>query len=138
MQQRGKPSSSGVVTSERLHQMASDEGGRWDVGTKDNEVFLRRMSESNERLFEDSLEPDQARKLAEVLNKFAGKAEEGTDSDDDERKDADKDDKGRDKDKDDKDRDKDDEDKDRDKDEKDDKDKDKDGDKDKDDEDDES
>ena len=116
--------------------MGRQEGSRWDVGTKDNEVFLRRMSESNERLFEDSLEPDQARKLAEVLNKFAGKAEEGTDSDDDERKDADKEDKGKDKDKDDKDRDKDDEDKDRDKDEKDDKHKDKDGDKD--DEDDES
>jgi hypothetical protein len=85
--------------------MASDEGGRWDVGTKDNEVFLRRMSEDNELLFEDSLEPDQARRLAEVLNKFAGKADEGS-SDDDERDDADQDDKGKDKDDDDKDRDK--------------------------------
>ena len=59
--------------------MGSDEGGRWDVGAKNNAVLLVRVSEGNERLFEASLEPDEARALADLLTKFAGKAAENTD-----------------------------------------------------------
>jgi hypothetical protein len=89
--------------------MASDEGGRWDVGIKDNAVFLLRVSESNDRLFEASLEPDEARALADLLNKFAGKADEssGEDKDDDDEDDTDNSDEDSDKDKDDADADKD-------------------------------
>jgi hypothetical protein len=54
--------------------MASDEGGRWDVGAKNNAVLLVRVSEDNERLFGASLEPDEARALADLLTKFAAKA----------------------------------------------------------------
>ena len=63
--------------------MGSDEGGRWDVGAKNNAVLLVRVSEGNERLFEASLEPDEARALADLLTKFAGKAAENTDGNED-------------------------------------------------------
>jgi hypothetical protein len=59
--------------------MASDEGGRWDVGAKNNAVLLVRVSEDNERLFEASLEPYEARALADLLTKFAAKAAGNTD-----------------------------------------------------------
>ena len=49
-------------------------GGRWDVGAKNNGVLLVRVSEDNERLFEASLEPDEARALTDLLTKFAAKA----------------------------------------------------------------
>ncbi len=66
--------------------MASKEGGRWDVGTKDNAVCLERISDSDERLFDDLLEPEEARELAGLLTKYADKAAESDgpeDSDDD-------------------------------------------------------
>ncbi|KKC03330.1 hypothetical protein [Mycobacterium nebraskense] len=64
--------------------MVRQEGGRWDVGIKDNAVYLERVSEGDERLFDDSLASDEARKLAELLTKFADKldgTDESTDSD---------------------------------------------------------
>jgi hypothetical protein len=87
--------------------MSSDEGGRWDVAAKDNAVLLVRVSESNERLFEASLEPDEARALGDLLTKFAGKAGEDTgeskDKDDKDKDDKDDGDSDKDKDEDDKD-----------------------------------
>ncbi|QLL08451.1 hypothetical protein [Mycobacterium vicinigordonae] len=61
--------------------MAPHEGGRWDVGTKDDEVYLGRMSEDDERLFEDLLSPDAARELAGLLTKYADRADDFEPSD---------------------------------------------------------
>jgi hypothetical protein len=70
--------------------MGSQEGGRWDVGVKSNVVYLERISESDERVFDDSLEPGEARELAGLLTKYADKADEARDSDEsDDSKDAD-------------------------------------------------
>ena len=63
------------------------EGGRWDVGVKDNEVFLKRVDEGDERLFDDLLAPHEARRLAELLNKYAAKADENAPDDEDDDKD---------------------------------------------------
>ena len=57
------------------------EGGRWDVGTKNNAVYLERISESDERLFDDLLAPKEARELAGLLTKYADKSEESEESD---------------------------------------------------------
>ena len=62
--------------------MARHEGGRWDVGTKNEAVYLERISESDERLFDDSLAPEEARELAGLLTKYADKLGESEDSDD--------------------------------------------------------
>lgn len=51
--------------------MVEHEGGQWNVATKENEVYLERMSEDNERMFEDSLAPEEARQLARLLTKHA-------------------------------------------------------------------
>ena len=53
--------------------MVRQEVGRWDVGIKDNAVYLERVADGDERLFDDSLASDEARKLAELLTKFADK-----------------------------------------------------------------
>jgi hypothetical protein len=55
--------------------MVDREGGQWNVGTKNNAVYLERVSESDERLFDALLEPAEARELAELLRKHAGKVE---------------------------------------------------------------
>lgn len=47
--------------------MVRHEGGRWDVGTEDNAVHLERISEGDERLFDDLLAPEEARELAGLL-----------------------------------------------------------------------
>lgn len=60
--------------------MVSEEGGRWDVGIKDNALYLERRSEDNESLFEAQLEPEEARELARLLKKFADKSD-STDED---------------------------------------------------------
>jgi hypothetical protein len=69
--------------------MADQEGGRWDVGVKDNAVYLVRVSDSDERLFADHLAPEEARKLAELLRKYAGKVDESAEDGDDKNDDAD-------------------------------------------------
>ncbi|MGB9226437.1 hypothetical protein [Mycobacterium sp.] len=69
--------------------MASKEGGRWDVGTKDNAVYLDRISDSDERLFDDLLEPEEARELAGLLTKYADKAAESDGSEDSDDEDSD-------------------------------------------------
>ncbi|MGB9306097.1 MAG: hypothetical protein WCB92_21180 [Mycobacterium sp.] len=69
--------------------MASKEGGRWDVGTKDNAVCLERISDSDERLFDDLLEPEEARELAGLLTKYADKADESDGSEDSDDEDSD-------------------------------------------------
>ncbi|BBX04357.1 hypothetical protein BST36_17560 [Mycolicibacterium moriokaense] len=51
--------------------MVEHGGGQWNVATKENEVYLERMSEDNERMFEDSLAPEEARQLARLLTKHA-------------------------------------------------------------------
>ena len=61
--------------------MVRHEGGRWDVGTKNNAVYLERISESDERLFDDLLAPEEARELAGLLTKYADKLDESEDSD---------------------------------------------------------
>jgi hypothetical protein len=60
--------------------MVRHEGGRWDVGTKDNAVYLERISGSDERLFDDSLAPEEARELAGLLTKYADKLDESDES----------------------------------------------------------
>lgn len=76
--------------------MASDEGGRWDVGAKDNAVYLARISEDGEKVFEDLIGPDDARELAGLLNKYADKSEKSDETeksddtkDSDDKKDSD-------------------------------------------------
>jgi hypothetical protein len=61
--------------------MVRHEGARWDVGTKDNAVYLERISESDERLFDDLLAPEEARELAGLLTKYADKLDDAEDSD---------------------------------------------------------
>ncbi len=69
--------------------MVRHEGGRWDVGTKGNAVYLERISESDERVFDDLLAAEEARELAGLLTKYADKSDESDDSDDsDESKDV--------------------------------------------------
>jgi hypothetical protein len=79
--------------------MAEKEGGQWDVGVKDNVVFVARVNDDGERVFEDQLAPEEARHLAELLRKYAGKVDESpsddrsTDDDEDDDGDDDKDDR---------------------------------------------
>jgi len=61
--------------------MVRHEGGRWDVGADTNAVYLERISESDESLFEDLLAPEEARALAGLLAKYADKVDESEDSD---------------------------------------------------------
>jgi hypothetical protein len=61
--------------------MVRHEVGRWDVGTKNDAVYLERISESDERLFDDSLEPAEARELAGLLTKYADKLDSSDDTD---------------------------------------------------------
>jgi len=101
--------------------MAEKEGGQWDVGVKDNAVFVARVNDDGERVFEDQLAPEEARHLAELLRKYAGKVDESPSDDRSTDKDVDEDDDDRDKkerDKDDRDRDDDDDDDDDDEDDK--------------------
>jgi hypothetical protein len=51
--------------------MAQDEGGRWDVSIKSDAVYLERFSDDDERVFDELLAPDEARRLAALLTKFA-------------------------------------------------------------------
>jgi hypothetical protein len=70
--------------------MVGHEGGRWDVGSKGNAVLIERISDSDKRLFGDSLAPEDARELAGLLTKYADKADESDDSDEaDESKESD-------------------------------------------------
>jgi hypothetical protein len=62
--------------------MTRHEGGRWDVGTKNNAVYLERIAESDERLFDDLLAAEEARELAGLLTKYADKLDASEDSDD--------------------------------------------------------
>ena len=66
----------------RRHRMVRHEGGRWNVGIEDNAVYLERISESDEKLFDDLLAPEEARQLAGLLTKYADKLDESDDSDD--------------------------------------------------------
>jgi hypothetical protein len=68
----------------RRHRMVRHEGGRWDVGIEDNAVYLERISESDQELFDDLLAPEEARQLAGLLTKYADKLDESVDSDDSE------------------------------------------------------
>src|SRR3954469_17855683 len=61
--------------------MVGHEGGRWDVGVKENAVYLERIADGEEQLFEDVLDPDEARALAGLLTKHADKISESGDSD---------------------------------------------------------
>lgn len=62
--------------------MGHQEGGRWDVGIEHNAVYLERISEDDDRLFEDALEPEEARQLAGLLKKYADKLDEARESGD--------------------------------------------------------
>ncbi|OBH00103.1 hypothetical protein [Mycobacterium sp. E3247] len=84
--------------------MVREEGGRWDVSIKENAVYLERVSQDDERLFDESLASDEARDLAELLTKFADKLDRSEKSKDPDDEDDDEDD-DKDKDKDDKDKD---------------------------------
>jgi hypothetical protein len=61
--------------------MVGQEGGRWDIGTKNNAVYLERISESDERLIDALLAPEEARELAGLLTKYADKLDKSEDSD---------------------------------------------------------
>jgi hypothetical protein len=67
--------------------MVRHERGRWDVGTKNNAVYLERISESDERLLDDLLAPEEARELAGLLTKYADKLDESEDSDESDKSD---------------------------------------------------
>ena len=60
--------------------MVRHEGGRWDVGMKDAAVFVERVSDGDERVFEDSLTAEEARRVAGLLTKYADKLDEQRDS----------------------------------------------------------
>ena len=71
--------------------MAEPEGGQWNVATKENTVYLERVSEDDKQLFEDLLAPEEARQLARLLRKHADSISE-SDSDEDDDDDDDEDD----------------------------------------------
>jgi hypothetical protein len=60
--------------------MVRDEGGRWDVSTEEDEVYVERISDG-EQEFEDFLSPDEARALAGLLTRYAAEAEKWVDED---------------------------------------------------------
>jgi hypothetical protein len=60
--------------------MVEHEGGQWNVATKENTVYLERVSEDSERLFDDSLAPEEARQLARLLRKHADGISDSDDS----------------------------------------------------------
>jgi hypothetical protein len=62
--------------------MDRQEGARWDVGIKDDAVYLERISDADKRLFDDSLAPEEARALAGLLTKYADKLGDSDDSED--------------------------------------------------------
>jgi hypothetical protein len=61
--------------------MVRDEGGRWDVSTEEDEVYVERIADG-EQEYEDWLSPDEARALAGLLMKYADEAEKWVDEDD--------------------------------------------------------
>lgn len=69
------------VTGRKAAAHGSSRGGRWDVGIKAAAVYVERISDSDERLFEDSLAAEEARDLAGLLTKYADKLDEATYSD---------------------------------------------------------
>jgi hypothetical protein len=70
--------------------MAEPEGGQWNVATKEDSVYLERVSEDSDQLFEDLLAPEEARELARLLTKHADSiSESGGDSKDDDSDDDD-------------------------------------------------
>jgi hypothetical protein len=74
--------------------MAEPEGGQWNVATKDDTVYVERVSEDSKLLFEDLLAPEEARELARLLTKHADSINESDvpeddDSDDDDSEDDD-------------------------------------------------
>ena len=73
--------------------MAEPEGGQWNVAAKENTVYLERVSEDGEQLFEDRLAPEEARELARLLRKHADSISEsdGAAKDDDSDQDSDED-----------------------------------------------
>ncbi|OBK44612.1 hypothetical protein [Mycobacterium sp. 1081908.1] len=71
--------------------MAPQDEGRWDVSIKSNAVCLERISDGDKQLFEDVLAPEEARKLAGLLTKYADKADEAGKSEDSEKSDKSKD-----------------------------------------------
>lgn len=83
--------------------MANEEGadkeeggedvGRWDVSIKNDAVHVERFSGSDEQVFDDLLAPDEARRLAGLLTKFADKLDETEKRDDNESHDESKDSK---------------------------------------------
>lgn len=56
--------------------MVRHEGGRWDVAVKDAAVYVERVSDSDDRIFEDSLTAEEARRLAGLLTKYADKLDQ--------------------------------------------------------------
>jgi hypothetical protein len=74
----------------RRQRMVEQQGGQWNVATKENEVYLERVTDDGELLFDESLDPAEARQLARLLTKHAdgisesdnGKAAKDNDSDD--------------------------------------------------------
>ncbi len=69
--------------------MVEHEGGQWNVATKENAVYLERLSEDSKRLFDDSLAPEEARQLARLLTKHADKISEADSAEDSEDDDSD-------------------------------------------------
>ncbi|MEB4210782.1 hypothetical protein [Mycobacterium sp. 94-17] len=69
--------------------MVREEGGRWDVGIQNNAVYVGRISESDERVFDDSLSAEEARDLAGLLTKFAAKLEEASEKTEESKEDED-------------------------------------------------
>jgi hypothetical protein len=67
--------------------MAEREGGQWNVAVKNNAVHVERVTDSGEQLFDDLLDPDEARQLGDLLTKHARKVGESEQSDDEESED---------------------------------------------------
>lgn len=63
--------------------MGDREGGQWNVGIKSGEVYLERVSEDGERMFDDALDAQEARDLARLLKKHADKLNDSDQSDHD-------------------------------------------------------
>jgi hypothetical protein len=61
--------------------MAEREGGQWNVAVKNNAVHVERVTDSGEQLFDDLLDPDEARQLGDLLTKHARKVGESEQSD---------------------------------------------------------
>ena len=60
--------------------MVEQQSGQWNVATKENEVYLERVTDDGKRIYDEALDPGEARELARLLTKHADGISDSDDS----------------------------------------------------------